>query len=123
MGISIFVLLILVFLLNGKISRLNSAPPVHYAKHENTPKITISKQEVKIINEEKKSLSEISTDETVTVAPSAEKLKNLAAVAKDTNALTIKLSTVELILIRADIFAEKVNGESKFNNIFFRKTN
>ncbi len=113
MGISIFVLLILVFLLNGKVSRLNSAPPVHYVKKENTPKIAVSKQEVKIINEEKKTLAEISHDETVTVAPSAEKLKNLAAVAKDTNALTIKLSTVELILIRADIFAEKVNGESK----------
>lgn len=105
MGISIFVLMILVFLLNGKVQRLNSAPPVAIQRKESSPKIIIEKPEIKN-----------STAEIITPIPPLEKVvaKTISvAPTKEILNLTTRLSAVELILIRADIFAEKVNGESK----------
>ena len=105
MGFSILILLILVFLLNGKVQRLNSAPPVAIQRKESAPKINVEKQEIK--NNVSEIITPVSTTEKVvakaiSVAPTKEILN-----------LTTRLSAVELILIRADIFAEKVNGESK----------
>ncbi len=105
MGISILVLLILIFLLNGKVQRLNSAPSVATQRNENPPKIIVEKPEIKN-----------STTETITPVLPFEKVvaKTIAVVpTKEILNLTNRLSAVELILIRADIFAEKVNGESK----------
>ena len=105
MGFSILILLILVFLLNGKVQRLNSAPPVAIQRKESAPKINVEKQEIK--NNVSEIITLVSTTEKVvakaiSVPPTKEILN-----------LTTRLSTVELILIRADVFAEKVNGESK----------
>ena len=105
MGFSILILLILVFLLNGKVQRLNSAPPVAIQRKESAPKINVEKQEIK--NNVSEIITPVSTTEKVvakaiSVPPTKEILN-----------LTTRLSTVELILIRADVFAEKVNGESK----------
>jgi len=113
MGVSIFALLILVFLLNGKVQRLNSAPIIQHVKNENSAKIAVDKKEIKLAEKVIIPVEEIVVEKVSRKKGNNNADKVSAAIAKDTNALKLKLSTVELILIRADIFAEKVNGESK----------
>ncbi|CAN5444330.1 hypothetical protein BH11BAC2_BH11BAC2_01200 [soil metagenome] len=111
LGIIIGVLLVIVFLMNGNLQRLKAAPPAP------APYIPSSKveKELKVNAPVTASPSSVPPLKKPAVAKTESKETDARAIemSKDIKDLTARLSKVELILIRPEMFSQQSSGDSK----------